>query len=349
MKKKVLLISVRSDIGGGPKHIDDLLQNSPKSDLEFHIASPTDEPYGPIFNSKAKGFIRLPHRKFSLLKLLEIIGYVRKNNIRIVHSHGRGAGIYSRPLKLFGLSVFHTFHGVHLPKTIKSKATIVIEWALSFLTDRFLFVSNSERNLAQSLNICDLKKGIVIPNGISLNSKESIIKPIPKGPFKNIGIISRFDPHKNVLKAVELFSKLVPNNPQLHLNIAGDGEQGLQIKRKIKELGIENKVRLYGFVSTPLDFLKEQDLYLSTSLGEGLPYTVLEAMKVNTIPLLSDVAGHKDILPSAYLFNLNNAEDFLNQFNKLQIGIEHQFQNILENDFNLILQIKKVTEVYNES
>ena len=349
MKKKVLLITVRSDVGGGPKHINDLLQHSQDSNVEFHVASPKSDPYGPLFSSKAQGFVSLSHRKFSPIKFIKILIYVRKNNISIVHSHGRGAGIYSRPLKLFGLSVFHTFHGVHLPKTIKDRATIAIEIALSYLTDRFLFVSDSERKLAEELRICNIKKGIIIPNGILLDPKEITIKSIATGPFKNIGIISRFDPHKNVLKAVELFSKLVPSNPQLNLNIAGNGEQGQQIKNRVKELGIENKVTFYGFVNSPLEFLKEQDLYLSTSLGEGLPYTVLEAMKVNTIPLLSNVPGHRDILPTQYLFDLDNIRDFLTQYNQLQVGIEHQFQNILEKNFNLIPQIKKITEVYDES
>lgn len=346
MKKKVLLITVRSDVGGGPKHVFDLLTYASSENFEFFVASPESEPFGRIFSEKAKGFFPLPHRKFSLTRLLKLVSYIEKNDIHIVHSHGRGAGIYSRPLSLFGIRVIHTFHGIHQPKTLSDKVKDFVEKVLGLLTDCFLFVSNSERDQAKKLGILNKGTNRVIPNGIALDTEDDDHGAMPPSPLKNIGIISRFDPHKNVLRGIELFSKLASDSPELHLNIAGDGEQKGLALALVEELGISDKVTFHGFIDSPLEFLRQQDIYLSTSLGEGLPYTVLESMKVNTIPLISNVSGHIDILPPNYLFDLENDEDFIQKFKSLKNSKNHDFRVILEKDFDILSQIKKVTEVY---
>ncbi|MCF8057787.1 MAG: glycosyltransferase [Bacteriovoracaceae bacterium] len=346
MKKRVLLITVRSDVGGGPKHVDDLLTYASTKDFDFFVASPESEPFGPKFREKAKGFFPLPHRKFSLLRFLKLISYLEKNDIHIVHSHGRGAGIYSRLLSLFGIRIIHTFHGIHQPKTFSDKFKGFAERVLGQLTDCFLFVSNSERDQAKRLGILNKGTNRVIPNGIALDAEVDSYRALPPSTFKNIGIVSRFDPHKNVLRGIALFSKLVSENPELHLNIAGDGEQKDQALALVKELRMSDKVTFHGFVDSPLEFLRQQDVYLSTSLGEGLPYTVLESMKVNTIPLISNVSGHIDILPPKYLFDLENDEDFIHKFNSLKNSKDHDFRVILEKNYNVLKQIQKITEVY---
>ena len=100
MKKKILLITVRADTGGGPKHVYDILEGL-QNDFDFFIAAPDNERYSNDYKALAKEFLPIPHRKFSLTTLLEIYLFCRKHNIQIIHSHGFGAGLYSR---LLGIS-----------------------------------------------------------------------------------------------------------------------------------------------------------------------------------------------------------------------------------------------------
>lgn len=69
----ILYITVRSDFGGGPKHINELLDLS-SSEYNIYMASPLGEPYGNLWKNdiRIKGFHILPYRSFSFLELFFI-------------------------------------------------------------------------------------------------------------------------------------------------------------------------------------------------------------------------------------------------------------------------------------
>ncbi|MFH4347153.1 hypothetical protein WAJ13_22105, partial [Acinetobacter baumannii] len=73
------------------------------SNIEYYVACPEEEPYWDRYTQLlGEGeLIKIPHRKFKLKYYLEMLSFVKKNNIDIIHSHGKGAGIYSRLLKVF--------------------------------------------------------------------------------------------------------------------------------------------------------------------------------------------------------------------------------------------------------
>lgn len=105
----ILMITLRTDMGGGPKHILDLISVL-KSDKiisgdNYFLASPLDEPFGSLLLSKFDQHLPLPHRKFNFVNFIKLYLYIHKHKVDIVHSHGRGAGIYSRLLCLLGCKV----------------------------------------------------------------------------------------------------------------------------------------------------------------------------------------------------------------------------------------------------
>ena len=89
MKKKILLITVRADTGGGPKHVYDILKGL-QNDFDFYLAAPPKEYYSESFQKLSKGYLPIAHRKFSLLTLFKIFLFCRKNHITTIHSHGFG-------------------------------------------------------------------------------------------------------------------------------------------------------------------------------------------------------------------------------------------------------------------
>lgn len=316
-----------------------------QDNISFYVAAPNTKPFGDHFKSNAKGFFELPHRKFSILTFIKLLIFIKENEIHIIHSHGKGAGIYSRLASFFGLKVFHTSHGIHKPKNITDSLKLKVERLFSKTTDLMIFVSNSERDLAIHLGILQNTKSKVIFNGIEVSgdSKER------SGDIRKVCILSRFDPHKNVSKSIELFANLHKIEPEMTLTIAGDGEEKANLTRLVKKLNLQKSVSFVGFIEDPHNFLRNYDLYLSSSQGEGLPYTVLEAINEGVIPLVSKVAGHKDILTDNYLFSLSSNDEFINKFSKLQKQHANQLRSILEKDFNVKKQIKKVVSTYNEN
>jgi len=171
--KRILYITARADYGGGPEHLLTVIKGF-RDKYDLFVACPKDRPYRDLYSSflGPEKMFEIPHRKFSIRKFLQMVWFIRKRGIGIVHSHGKGAGVYARLLKIFlpRIKVIHTFHGVHYAE--KSLFSRVIhlgaEKVLRGLTDKFICVSRGELAEAQRLRLCVPRKTTVIYNGIAL-------------------------------------------------------------------------------------------------------------------------------------------------------------------------------------
>jgi len=334
--KKILLISLRGDIGGGPKHLDSIYQNL-KAEFNFYVASPKEQPFGIKWaNELNDRFFKLPHRKFSILFFFRLVSFIRENKIDIIHAHGKGAGIYARLIKIFipKIKVIYTWHGLHIDKynSLEKFLYIMIEKFLSMFTDLFINVSESERNICAKNNIYKIEKSIVINNGIKDNfnsaDKNSLRKSLnlPLDKFLIINI-SRFDKKNNLKAFINIVSLFISDSNFLFL-LCGDGEEKENILNKIEEKKLNNII-LTGIINNPVEYLSASDLYLSTSIYEGLPYSLIEASMCGLPIIASDVVGNNDIV-------LNNVNGFLYELNDLN------------NVVKLILKIKEDKALYNE-
>lgn len=360
--KNILLITLRSDIGGGSKHLNSIFENL-KNDFIFFIAAPIDKPFGLKWHNELKNkFFQIPHRKFSISRFIRLVFYVRKNKINIVHAHGKGAGIYARLIKLFSPStnIIFTWHGFHIENydLLSKKIYLLLEKTLSKLTDIFINVSESERQVCLLNKIYDEKKSVVIYNGIKDEFKlldKSLIRKklnLPVDKFIIINI-SRFDKTKNVKALVEIASLLWIEN-DIFFILAGDGEQKKEILKMIAQRNLSNFF-LPGFIDNPIEYIQASDIYLSTSLSEGLPYTLLEASMCGLPIITSDVRGNNEIVNNdfnGYLFDLRNlshaAEKILtlkNDSGKYKWLSDNARKNFLDK-FAEEIMIFKLKEVY---
>lgn len=331
--KNILLITLRSDIGGGSKHLNSLFENL-KNEFNFFIASPIDEPFGIQWSSELnKKFFQLPHRKFSLKHFFQLFKYVRNNKIRIIHAHGKGAGVYARLIKLFipSVKIIFTWHGFHIETyNCLSKAIyVLIEKIFSKLTDLFINVSESERKACLDYKIYDEKKSVVIYNGIKDEftsfDKISLRKRLnlPEDKFIVLNI-SRFDKTKNVKAFVKIASLLQHEN-EIFFILAGDGEEKTEIVEMI-ERGKQKNIFLPGFVNNPIEYHQATDIYLSTSLSEGLPYTLLESTMCGKPIVASDVRGNNEIVQNdlnGLLFDLKNINQAVEHILKIKGDIQY--------------------------
>ena len=221
----ILYITVRSDFGGGPKHINELLDLS-SNGYNIYMASPLGEPYGNLWKKdiRIKGFHILPYRSFSFFRLFSLMKFIKTNNIEVVHSHGKGAGIYSRLCKLFNpsLKVVHTFHGVASSSTTHLRGFIsnTVEYCLGNLTDCFICVSEGERKIVIEKKLVNVNKVFVVYNGIEDKGRKNI-QNVSKKIFKIVSL-SRFDYAKNMSLAYDIACAF-KDNPNIHFIWVGDG------------------------------------------------------------------------------------------------------------------------------
>lgn len=126
--------------------------------------------------------------------------------------------------------------------------------------------------------------------------------------------VSRLVAGKNRVALVEIYSELKKKGVSQKLYILGDGEDKPNIERKIAELNLQNDVLLLGNRKNPFPFMKNAELFLHTSMGEGLPTVFVEAMLCDTIVVAYDCpTGPREILADGKaggLIELNNKQAF---------------------------------------
>ena len=346
--QKICLIILRSDSGGASQHLQDLLIRINKK-IECYSASPLDEPFGEKFKSLSKEHFSLQHRYFSFISFFKLVFFLKKRNIKILHSHGRGAGIYSRFLKIFGFKVIHTLHGIHKENNLK----LFFDKLLKYFTDQFILVSNSELKDAVLLKQIIKNKSTIIHNGIDIE-KANLLFPKKKLKKKilTIGSIGRICYQKGfdiLLDYIALFKK--KNEIKFSLLIAGNGELKKTITQKINSLSLQKNVILVGEVHNSYDFLANLDIFISTSRWEAaISYTIMEAMYCNCPLVISNVIGNEELkrfIPDS-LFNLNDYQSFekvlLQKIKQKRID----GKSIILKYFNANKTAKKTIKVYSK-
>ncbi|MFH1198237.1 MAG: glycosyltransferase [bacterium] len=313
-KKSILMITSRADYGGGPEHIYLLIKNI-SAEYKIFIAAPDDKPYWKRFSLivDKSAMIKIPHRKFRIRSIAELRTFIIKNNIDIIHSHGKGAGIYGRCLSMIiNKPCIHTFHGVHKGEyNIVSKYLyIALEKFLSCFTYRFISVSKSEAAKIKEIGLSG-KKIEIIPNGIEIPT-ERINDKVFEQNILRILTVTRFDYAKNTGLIINIFDSLLRLNPTkiFHFDIIGSGELESAVKMEIENYNWKHLIHFHGFQNNLTKFYLNAFCYLSTSRWEGLPLSLMEAMSFGVPAVVSEVAGNCDLVDETcgFLYNLGEPE-----------------------------------------
>ena len=353
---KILFITLRADHGGGPKHVD-LLINNLSNNIEIFLASPQDKPYYDLWSEskRVKDMFVLPHRKFSAKKLLKLNKFIKDNDVKIIHSHGKGAGIYSRMLKILNprLKVVHTLHGVHIGEYgfLKKRVYIFLERFLALFTDKFINVSNNENSICLKHGLFKKNKSEIIYNGIkALLREDSSRKKFNLYGKKVVTTISRFDYAKNMALAYEI-AKNFKDGADIIFLWLGDGGDRAKFESMAKKDGVN--IIFTGFTDEIAAYLSATDIYLSTSRWEGLPYALIEAQSLGIPIVATNVVGNNEVVEngkSGFLFESaqqahQNIEILLND-EKIYGKMQNQAQLNFKDKFDISVMIRKVEKIY---
>ena len=297
-------------MGGGPRHLFDLLQGLRGSNIINYVACPLDEPWGPKFRNMAAGHLEIPHRKFSPFVLFALARYVRENAIEVIHSHGRGAGYYSRFLGLLTKRpVVHTYHGVFVEKPLAARLKLLADRCLAFLPFFGLFVSSSEKLDAQRAGVIRAQNDAILPNAVDLARFEEAARE-HQPQVRRIGAFLRPLPQKgpDLFLAMAIACEDQPWAKGFTFECAGITLD------QLKTFGhVPANVVAKGVVLEPAQWLAELDLFVSTARHEGLPIGVLEAMAAGTPCLLSQITAHEQFFTADVAAALDLKKPFASQ------------------------------------
>jgi len=355
---KILFITSRADFGGGPEHVFRLVEKL-KEEIDIKIACPNDFPYFDRYSNLIgkENVIEIPHRKFALKSFLALSRYVRENRITIIHSHGKGAGIFSRLLKLFSnAKVIHTFHGVHIEKysTFSKLLYIYIENILSLLTDKFISVSNSEFEKTKQFNFINSEKVIVINNGVTI---PKIQKKYDSDKSISFLAITRNDPQKNNDELVKIITKIHSLNifDSVKLNLIGENLDPLI--ESVDNSEIKNLINYHGKQLDTSLYYQKSDFFINTSLAEGMSLSILEAMSYGLPIIASKVTGNIGLVKdgqNGYLFDLNNSENVIKKIINCKLneniysGISNNNVQLIKNNYSIEIMATKTLNLYSK-
>ena len=144
---------------------------------------------------------------------------------------------------------------------------------------------------------------------INQKARESITEiDIPKDKIilVTVGRLENQKGFYHLIKALSLF-----DSSYIRLYILGHGNYENKLKELIKQLGLENQIILIGGQSNPYKFMKRANLYVMSSITEGFPNALVEAMAVGTAVLSTDcLSGPREILTNKDIYERTKGIEF---------------------------------------
>ncbi|WP_410004691.1 glycosyltransferase family 4 protein [Aequorivita nionensis] len=167
-----------------------------------------------------------------------------------------------------------------------------------------------------------------IPHGVDME----VFKPMEKLPHQNfnIGCIGNIGENKNQLFVIKVLDQL-PEQVILHLYGNEDTKYREVLNLYIKNNGLEDRVHFHGFTENEKipSILRSIDLFILSSINEGLPVSILEALACGVPVLSSDSGGGaRYLLNSEYIFSLEAPDDLTQKILKIYYLEEVERKNL---------------------
>jgi glycosyltransferase involved in cell wall biosynthesis len=364
--KRIFHISGTTLPGGGPEHIYQLIKHLNHNEWEFILCTANDGSYWKRFNSLGIKIHNLPLRKLSFSTSLKLFSILRKEKPDLIHTHGKGPGLYGRTIaKILNIPVVHTFHGFHYEdlSIFTRWIHLTVEFFLTLITTQHVFVSAGEKNRAQIMRFLDEENSTIIHNGVDCDyihdlpiTRNKALKSINCSDWENkniIGTISRISPEKGILDLLSAFSQVIQDMPNLRLIIIGGHPKEhtsyyLDVVNFLEKKQLTKHVRILGYIQDAYKLLKGMDIYVSASLSEGLPISILEAI-ASKIPIVAtEITGNKDILRNSVygmLVEPNSPQSLAKGITQMLQLTKKEQDTMVENAYNRIKNSFSISEM----
>lgn len=288
---------------------------------------------------------------FKLYKLL------KKLKPQVLHTYNLPTIEYHPIAWLAGVKGhIHAEHGRDIadPQGLNKKHNILRK-LMAFFIQRYVCVSDDLYQwLIHHVGISDAK-ALLIANGIDTEQFN-----LPKVPSHHIrlAIVARITPvkdHLTLLKALVILQRELSEQDIPQLAIVGDGEQRVALESYCQTNQL-NSVRFLGARDDVAQIIAETDIFVLSSLAEGIPMTILEAMSGKTAVVSTNVGGIPEVVTDGvegFLVDKSNPEALAKAIrtyiNKPRLITEHgeQARERIVNHFNEKNMVQAYLHEYN--
>jgi glycosyltransferase involved in cell wall biosynthesis len=221
--------------------------------------------------------------------ILRIARQLRADGAMIVHTHNAAVHPYGALAgKLAGAAVVNTRHGLALHSL--PQQDVHYRKVLPF-TKAVVFVCEYGRQFYAPKGIAPTEKSSVILNGIPLEKFQAFrAAPGSRSPKVRFGTIGRCVKAKAHHDLVNAFGQIAAELPGAELEIWGYGELQAELEKQIAGMNLGDRIRFCGRAEKPAEVMRDLDVFVLSSISEGLPLVVLEAQAAG-LPLVSTRVG----------------------------------------------------------
>ncbi len=315
-------------IGNLKSGIDTYVRNTTafaNDKFEFVIVNGADDnskPYirhGNVLKNYSISMYRALNPFKDLKAIIQAIRIIRKEKPDAVHCHSAKGGIIGRIASfLTATKVFYTPHAFSFLSAGqgKKRAVFLAIEKIARLNSVMIACSESERELGIKQVGYSERRAKVWSNSIPAIKQEMVKSPKELNENERFIIsIGRPSYQKNPLLMVETMRRVHEKHPEVKFYLVGVGFYSPmleEMKALISKYDLNDVIQLLPWISheETLGYLRQSLFYITTSLYEGLPIAVLEAMAMGKAIVATDVIGNKDCVKNEYNgFLLKNDAD----------------------------------------
>ncbi len=308
MKHKILLL--RSSIGvfGAERVVLELakellqtefepivgiIENKHQACRELAVAAEQDGIKSQIFQCS---------RPFDLGTVRQIRRYLKSRSVNIVHAHGYKANFYAILSSMFrNVACVATCHPwTETEYSYKARMYTALDKGLLRRMDSIVAISAEVRDeLHNSIKRTDVE---VIPNGIDTRKFSGIASPSLRSELNMseddliVGTIGRFVQEKGYKYLIESLKVLSYEKKTIKVVFVGEGPLCEELEQRVLAAGLQDLVSFLGVRNDIPKLLAIIDVFVLSSISEGLPMVILEAMAAGKAIVATTVGNIPSVL-----------------------------------------------------
>jgi glycosyltransferase EpsD len=255
---------------------------------------------------------RSPFHRTNVRAYTELKSIIDENKYDIIHCHTPMGGVLARlaarNARRNGTKVIYTAHGFHFCQGAPVLNWLVyypLEKFLSYFTDCLITINEEDYQLA--VNRRFRANRIEYVHGVGVNAERfSPVRESDKRELKQaIGYepddillfyAAEFNTNKNQQLLLQALASVKDDVPNVKLLLAGEGPMKELCQELAKEIGIADRVDFLGFRNDIDRLLPMCDIAVASSLREGLPVNIMEAMACGLPIIASENRGHRELV-----------------------------------------------------
>lgn len=301
---------------------------------EVHVATNGDEKI-PYCDKKHKISVERSPLKINNLKAIkQLREIINQEKFDIIHCHTPMGSVVTRiaakkARKKYGTKVIYTAHGFHFYKGAPLSNWMIyypIEKICAKWTDCLITITYEDYDLAKRKFRA---KKIEHIDGIGFDTDKFNIKIFNTDKemlYKEIGTnnndiiltyVAELNKNKNQIILIHLIEKLVKTRNNIKLLLVGDGNLKENYQKIVKEKKLDKYIIFLGRRNDIPQILSISDIYVASSIREGLPINIMEAMYMSLPIVATENRGHNELLNDGSGYIVKSEEELYNRILQL--------------------------------